>query len=299
MRRAIVLTYRASKASGLTDWRQYQHNTRTLKLALRKIQKIKKGKAENKDERLIEAHQGYIDMAKSFMTKIKLTLGEISEHSLTDQIESFLKHAYRQIDQIERRAINGEVIPASEKVYSIFQEHTEWVNKGKAGGKIELGIKVCIIEDQHQFILHHRVMKNEADADIAELIVKECQANFPNFTSCSFDKGFDSTLNQQKLSEILDQVIMPKKGKLSKDRKLIEHDPAFISERYQHSAVESGINCLEQHGLDKCLDSGIEGFERYVSIAIVGRNIQQIGSILRKKARDKERRRKLRLLKAA
>ena len=92
---------------------------------------------------------------------------------------------------------------------------------------------------------------------------------------------------------------MPKKGKLSKDRKLIEHDPAFIAERYQHSAVESGINCLEQHGLDKCLDSGIEGFERYVSIAIVGRNIQRIGSILRKKARDKERRRKLRLLKVA
>jgi len=299
MRRTIVLTSRASIASGLTDWRQYQHNTRTLKLALRKIQKIKKGKAKNKDELLIEAHRSYVDMAKSFITKIELTLGEISEHRFTDEIESFLKHAYRQIDQIERRAINGEVIPPSEKVYSIFQEHTEWVNKGKAGGKIELGIKVCIIEDQHQFILHHRVMRKEADSNIAELIVKECQANFPNFRSCSFDKGFDSTLNQQKLSEILDQVIMPKKGKLSKDRKLIEHDPAFISERYQHSAVESGINCLEQHGLDKCLDSGIEGFERYVSIAIVGRNIQQIGSILRKKARDKEKRRKLRILKAA
>jgi hypothetical protein len=217
MRRAIVLTYRASKASGLTDWRQYQHNTRALKLVLRKIQKIKKGKAKNKDELLIEAHQSYIDMTKSFITKIELTLGEISEHSLANKIESFLKHAYRQIDQIERRVINGEVIPPSEKVYSIFQEHTEWVNKGKAGGKIELGIKVCIIEDQHQFILHHRVMQNEADANIAELIVKECQVNFPNFTSCSFDKGFDSTINQQKLGEILDKVIMPKKGKLSKE----------------------------------------------------------------------------------
>jgi IS5 family transposase len=299
MRRAIVLTYRAAKASGLTDWRQYQHNTRTLKSALRKIQKIKKGKAKNKDELLIEAYESYVDIAKLFIIKIELTLGEISEHSLADKIEIFLSHAYRQINQIERRAINGEVIPPSEKVYSIFEEHTEWVNKGKAGGKIELGIKVCIIEDQNQFILHHRVMQNEADANIAELIVKECQVNFPNFTSCSFDKGFDSTINQQKLGEILDQVIMPKKGKLSKERKLIEHDPEFISERYKHSAVESGINCLEQHGLDKCLDSGIEGFKRYVSIAIVGRNIQRIGSILRQKARDKEKRRKPRLLKAA
>ena len=116
-------------------------------MALRKIQKIKKGKAKNKDELLIEAHRSYVDMAKSFITKIELTLGEISEHRFTDEIESFLKHAYRQINQIERRAINGEVIPPSEKVYSIFEEHTEWVNKGKAGGKIELGIKVCIIEE--------------------------------------------------------------------------------------------------------------------------------------------------------
>lgn len=235
MRRAIVLTYRASKASGLTIWRQYLHNTKTLKLALRKIQKIKKGKAKNRDEMLIEAHGEYIGIAKSFITKIELTLEEISGHSLADKIKNFLNHAYRQIDQIERRAINGEVIPPSEKVYSIFEEHTEWVNKGKAGGKIELGIKVCIIEDQHQFILHHRVMQNESDVNIAELIIKECQLNYQNFTSCSFDKGFDSTINQKKLSEILDKVIMPKKGKLSRERKLIEHDPEFIAKRYKHS----------------------------------------------------------------
>ena len=175
-------------------------------------------------------------------------------------------------------------------MYSIFERHTEWNNKGKAGGKIELGVKVCIIEDQYQFILHHRVMQKEVDSNIAELIVKQCQSNFPNFNSCSFDKGFDSADNQKKLGKILDNVIMPKKGKLSKERQEVEYDEQFIKDRYQHSVVESAINCLEHHGLDKCLDKGIEGFKRYVSIAIVGRNIQRIGYILRAKSRAKEER---------
>ena len=64
----------------------------------------------------------------------------------------------RQIDQIERRVLKGEVIPHEEKVSSIFEEHSEWISKGKAGVPVELGVRVCVLEDQYQFILHHRIM---------------------------------------------------------------------------------------------------------------------------------------------
>ena len=198
-------------------------------------------------------------------------------------LKKYLDYAAKLKDQVLRRTINGEAIPTCEKIYSIFEPHTEWVNKGKPGGKIELGLKVCIIEDEHQFILHHRVMQKEMDVDIAEQIIKDCQSNFPNFKACSFDKGFDSAVNQKKLEAILDKVIMPKKGKLSKERQAIENDKEFIKDRHQHSAVESSINCLEQHGLGKCLDKGIDGFTRYISMAIAARNVQRIGSILRAK----------------
>ena len=57
----------------------------------------------------------------------------------------------------------------------------------------------------------------------------------------------------------------------------------------QHSAVESAINALEVHGLDKCPDYGIEAFERYVALAVLSRNIQKLGTI----KRDKERLRRL------
>jgi hypothetical protein len=72
-------------------------------------------------------------------------------------IEQYIAHAERQIDQIRRRAINDETIPHHEKVFSIFEPHTEWISKVKARVPQELGLKVCILEDQYGFILHHQV----------------------------------------------------------------------------------------------------------------------------------------------
>ena len=70
-------------------------------------------------------------------------------------IEYYLGHAVRQIDHVERRLLKGETIPQDEKVFSIFESHTRWISKGKAGTPVELGVPVCVLEDNHGFILHH------------------------------------------------------------------------------------------------------------------------------------------------
>jgi hypothetical protein len=198
----------------------------------------------------------------------------------------FSEHADRQIDQIKRRVIEGEKIPHAEKVFSLFQPHTEWISKGKAGVPVELGIRMCIMEDTHGFILHHRVMQKETDDKIALEMVNATQLNFPSFNACSFDKGFHSLENQQQLKEKLEHVVLPKKGRLSSADKVREYDEEFVQAKKQHSAVESAINALQVHGLNKCPDHGIDGFERYAALAVLSRNIQQIGCIVR----DRERR---------
>jgi len=73
-----------------------------------------------------------------------------------------------------------------------------------------------------------------------------------------------------------------------------ENSDAFKHSRRKHSAVESGINALEVHGLDRCLDHGIEGFRRYVALAVVPRNIQKLGAELQKKIRQQEKPRRSR-----
>ncbi len=164
----------------------------------------------------------------------------------------------------------------------MFEPHTEWISKGKAGVPVELGLKVCIIQDQVQFILHHQVMENITDSEIAISIVTETKNRFPNLRSISFDKGFHSQDNQKKLPNIAGVVVIQKKGKLSESDKARESDPEFKKLKRMHSAVESGINALEVHGLDRCPDHGIDGFKRYVALGVLGYNIHRFGALLMK-----------------
>ena len=104
-----------------------------------------------------------------------------------------------------------------------------------------------------------------------------------------YDKGFHSPDNQRDLKVLLEKVVMPKKGKLSKIAKAHESEPEFRRLRRQHSAVESAINALEVHGLDICLDHGIKGFNRYVALAVLARNIHRYGALLFKKDAKRHR----------
>jgi len=170
--------------------------TQKKKRASRKTDEQKlRGEKSVKDSHreLIKMSQDYLkkseDVLKSIGESNSLTLKDLV---LVDSISNYSSHAVRQIDQINRRVLQGEVIPHEEKVFSIFEPHTEWISKGKAGVPVEFGIRVCILEDQHQFILHHRVMEKETDDQVAVPMIIETKVNFPTMTSCSFDKGFHS-----------------------------------------------------------------------------------------------------------
>lgn len=93
--------------------------------------------------------------------------------------------------------------------------------------------------------------------------------------------------NQQNVQAHLTLVALPRKGKLSQQAQAIEHAADFVKARRQHSAVESAINALGVHGLDRCPDHGIRGFKRYVALAVVARNIHRIGALLREQEKQR------------
>jgi len=294
MRKVLTLVAYLCVVCSLPGWRQYNHNIKKLKRLFRKAQQLKRSTSKGQDkkarrEELIKAaHQTYLDVSHDFLERIRTTIkqvngGGVAALMIITELENFMNHAERQIDQIRRRVIEGEKIPHKEKVFSLFEEHTEWISKGKAGVPVELGLKVCVLEDQYGFILHHHVMQHETDDQIAISMVGQAQNNFSSLNACSFDKGFHSPANQKGLRDLLDFVILPKKGKLSQKDKEREYSPSFIKARHQHSAVESAINALEVHGLDRCPDHGLDGFKRYASLAVLARNIQQLGVKIRKK----------------
>ena len=309
IRKVICLTAVFCKQYGVPGWGKSAFNVKKIKKLFRHAQKMKYStskdpkKIEKQEKAVIEAHQAYLMVVEGFLERVNETF-EILKNTCSvkdDQlwvIDKYIVHAYRQIDQTKRRVNSGETIPHDEKVFSVFEEHTEWISKGKAGVPVELGLRVCVMEDQYGFILHHKVMQQLTDDKVAVSMVRETQERFHELVSCSYDKGFHSPENQEELRKLLRFVVLPKKGKLSERDKQVENAEEFVSARKKHSAVESAINALGVHGLDICPDHGIEGFKRYVSLAVLGRNIQQLGTIIKKKKLKSEKR-KTRLRKSA
>ena len=141
------------------------------------------------------------------------------------------------------------MIPQEEKIYSIYEPHTRWCSKGKAGQAVELGVPVSVVESEHQFIMHYKVMWSDQDVDMAPSLIEESQELHPSLAGCSFDKGYYSPGNRKRLDELLELNVMPKKGKLGKADRERETAPEFVEARRAHAAVESAINNLEQRGV--------------------------------------------------
>lgn len=291
----------------LSDWNDSIEQIREIKNLLHHLQKLKHStsKDEEKKEKqkqvIIDVHRSYLNLVKMKLDQVSCTLKKLFEQKMIQKfeiqtelskIQHFIEHAERQIDQINRRVIKGEQIPHDEKVFSLFEEYTEWNSKGKAGVPVELGLKVCVLSDQIGFILHHQVMQKQTDEKMAVFMVKETKKRFP-LKICSFDKGFHSPSNQKKLKELLDFVCLPKKGKLSQFEAKVEYSEEFKKTKRQHSAIESAINALEIHGLDRCPDQGLESFKRYVALAVLARNIQHLGALLQKQEKEQQKQRQI------
>jgi len=301
MRKVIILTARLCASLGLAGWRQNRHNLDRIRRLCRTIGKMKHSTAKDearqarRKEQVTAAYRAYLEMSRDFLDRAEASLGEafLSAPARLAEIEAvrdYVSHARRQVDQVQRRVLNGETIPHDEKVFSIFEEHTEWISKGKAGVPQELGLRVCILEDQYRFILHHAVMQKQIDEQVAVSMVAGAKTAFPELSQCSFDKGFYRPANRTDLKALLDFVVMPKKGKLSEADKQIEYSLEFRQARARHSAVESAINALENHGLDCCPDRGIAGFRRYVALAVLARNVQQLGRLVLARKRQPQQR---------
>jgi IS5 family transposase len=109
-----------------------------------------------------------------------------------------------------------------------------------------------------------------------------------NIASLSFDKGFTRQEDRELLELYIPQVIMPKRGKLNRSDEERESQKTFRALRHQHQAIESDINCLEHHGLNRCLDKGLHGFERSIGFGVLAYNLHKIGARLRQRRRKEE-----------
>ena len=106
------------------------------------------------------AYLDYLKYSLKIIRKAELTLSILEKrHPDENRLENlhyWTTQAQYQIDLVYRRVIQQEKIPHAEKVFSLFEPHTEWISKGKAGVPVELGLRVCVLQDQFGFTFHHK-----------------------------------------------------------------------------------------------------------------------------------------------
>jgi transposase, IS5 family len=307
-RKCIDVVKSLKEFSNLNGWRKIKHIRKSLKSQFRKTShEVFKGKNEQQKKQSVRE---YLHEARLLLGRCqeitangvvffgKKEIGIVLLHSLI-QYSTLVK---KFIDQIERRLLKGESIPAAEKLYSIFEQHTEWITKGKLNRKVELGHLLLITTDQDHFIVDYKIMQGEKDAAQIKSLTERLQRKFTGrkIYSHSFDKGFHSKDNFEILQQSgIEQAILPKKGKLNKVEKVRESDKTFRKLRYAHSAVESNINMLEHHGLNRCMDKGLHGYKRCVGVSVLAYNLHHLGNVLLAKETKEEGRRQKALAKAA
>ena len=241
------------------------------------------GGGSNKEARGKRAVRKDLSVGRALAAKVNASLLELCDQPVDaahwEALEYFHRRLAKHRDLVERRRLQEQTIAASEKVFSLFEPPTEWIQKGKQRPNVELGHRLLIATDQPHLIQDYALPVGEADVDqsvpVADRLLGRYEAG--SLASLSFDQGFTRTEDRELLSLYVPRVMRPKRGQKNAAEAERESEKKFVALRQQHSAVESESNSLEHHGLNQYLAVGPPGYRRYVGCGVMSYNLHAIG----------------------
>ena len=296
LRQVVTLAAKLAKARGLPGWRQHEHLLRKVKQAVRHIGRASRAKNQGADrlkpgyERLLALAEDLLQRARALLTTLHFRardpgidwLGE-GLPGLRAELWHFLQLTEKVCGTARRRVLLGESVPNEEKIFSIFEPHTELIKRGKQPNPIQYGHNVLVIEDAVGFICHYEVLANGVldQAVVVPAMTALQERVGGKIKRASFDRAFHTPENQERLAKIVKHPCIPMKGPNLGRKQQEEASMAFRQARQSHPGIESAIGALEAgNGQERCRDKSKLGYERYVGLGILGRNLQVLGKLL-------------------
>lgn len=221
------------------------------------------------------------DIAESLAPKIaKHPYGPVVQATMEaclNDLVRFQALGQRVLDQARRRIIDGEAVPNEEKLFSIFEPHTELLKRGKAGKPIEFGHMIQIQQVQAKFITDYEVFETKPveykllDASIQRH--KELFGKHPKVLST--DKGYYESMEQiTRLEKIIEVVGINKKGNRTPAETERETEPAFRHAQRFRAGVEGTISFLKRVlGLARCYSKGWEHYAAMIGATVLAHNL--------------------------
>jgi len=291
LRKVLSLCAALAVLTGARGWRQHQHLYRKAKSLVRRIERLAARKGPGYQKRIETLYRELLGVAETILGRadqLRASLkkrGKASSEvlALDEQLQTFIERTRHVCGTARRRVLQGENVPNSEKLFSIFETHTQLYKRGKAAQPVQFGRQVLIYEDGAGFISHAYLMPR--DADDRSVVVPQTRVLQKHLEGrirqASFDRGFHSPENQRDLAEILSFPCLPMPGAVQSRQQEAEATIEFRQARQRHPGVESAINALQVgNGLGRCRDRSERGFSRYLQLAVLGRNLHVLGKIL-------------------
>src|SRR6266536_4806740 len=281
----------------------FTNRTRSAQRRMQQIQRMTTQQRQQQQEpkyrellritgQVVQNARQVVEQTKS-MEGIDVIAGLVIDQ-LRRQITSYCDLADRVIDQTRRRVIEGEPVPSEQKVYSIFEPHTDLIKRGKAQKPVEFGHKVFLAESAQGLITDYLVLKgNPADSDHVEGSLERHQQTFhhpPEWYAA--DRGLHGAANVQRCQQAeVDLVCIPQRGgQKTAEQEALERSPKFKQGQRFRAGIEGRISVLFRgRGMKRCRAKGRERFEMLVGAAVLANNLMRIAQLLEDKKTKRRR----------
>lgn len=279
--------------NGLTG---FTNRTRSARRRMQEIQRMTSQQRQEqqvpKYRQLIRVTEQVVENARAVLQKTEGIGGtdliaSLTIEQLQKQIRHFCQLADRVIDQTRRRVLWGAQVPSQQKVYSLFEPHTDLIKRGKAQKPVEFGHKVFLAESAQGLITDHRVLDgNPSDEDQVQASLEQHQQTF----GCSpdlygADRGFYSPDQVKQCEQAgVAMVCIPQRGGTkTSERKQFEKSAAFRKGQRFRAGIEGTISVLFRgRGMKRCPAEGRQRFEVFVGAAVLTNNLMRIAALLKK-----------------
>lgn len=267
----------------------FRNRTRSAKRLARRIGEGARRRTEEAKEACKDAYQRLLGVAKASLKQARkvrkmLPAAAAAQRGLAEELERFEGLVERVVDQTERRVLQGERVPAAEKLVSLFEAHTAIIRRGKAGKPTEFGRKVWLQETEGGIISGYRVLSgNPSDEQQLLPTLEHHEESFgkpPKLVAA--DRGVYSPENERECQKRgVERVCLPKPGKKTKERESYERQGWFRRGMRFRAGIEGRISVTKRRGfLGRCRDKGEEGFDRWVGWGVVVANLGTIARTL-------------------
>ena len=193
------------------------------------------------------------------------------------ELGHYLPLAEKCVAQARKRVLEEQEVPNAEKLFSLFEPHTELLIRGKAGKKVEFGHMVEVRQIEGGLITHYAAhAKRPVEPPLLEQAVAEHKELFGRVPEvCAGDKGFYS---QQVVEQVLGlgvrRVCVPKKGRRNEKEEKKEHSRWFKLAQAFRAGIEGTISVLKRvFGLWRCLREGWVHFRSWVGTGVLAHNL--------------------------